>query len=31
MGLRHILVLVIVLLVGYYVGANMKLNLPVLG
>jgi len=31
MGLRNILVFVVVLVVGYYVGANMKLNLPVLG
>jgi len=31
MGLRNILVFVVVLVVGYYVGANMKLNLPVIG
>lgn len=31
MGLRHFLIMAIVLIVGYYVGANYKLGLPVLG
>lgn len=31
MQLRHYLMLAVVLLGGYYVGANYKLNLPLIG
>ena len=31
MALRHYLMIVLFLIVGYYVGANYKMNLPVLG